>query len=479
MIFSSSTFLAFFSALLLLYVGATSHRQRAAILLAGSVLFYASWKPAYLLLLGSSLAANYLFYCSLLRRRSLGVLVAGIALNLAVLSAYKYLIFFIETGLWLGRAGGLSLTGEPPAWLHWALPLGISFFTFQMLSALIDVYRGEWDRKITFSKWCLYVSFFPQLIAGPIMRPHELVGQLDNLRSIRMDDVRWGAAIFVGGLIKKVLLADNLAPIADHLYAVPDQLTLGLAWLATAAFALQIYFDFSGYSEMAIGLARFFGIRLPRNFRYPYLSHNFSEFWQRWHVTLSQWLRDYLYISLGGSRGTRVRTFLNLSVTMLLGGLWHGAGWTFVFWGFLHGLYLIGYHSLKAFYRLVGLDTRPRLAASIKWLGLPTTLILTMFTWVFFRAESFDAAWQISAAMMFMATPQDSLASVRLYEEAIVGLGAVFVLIEPVLVRGLDKAGIQWWWTLPFVIRGASYAALVLVMLVLGGPTQKFIYFDF
>lgn len=477
MIFSSTTFFVFFIALMSLYTLAQTHRQRASILLVGSIIFYASWKAEYLLLLFSSLTINYYVYKYLLKNKSLPVLVAAITFDLGVLVFYKYLGFLIGTFLWLG--GESPQLQEIPHWAQFVLPLGISFFTFQMLSALIDVYRGEWKLEVTYPKWCLYVSFFPQLIAGPIVRAHELIEQLNHLKPICWNDFRVGAAMFAGGLCKKVLLADNLGVIVDSLYSTPDQLTFWLAWAATIAFALQIYFDFSGYSEMALGLARMFGVHLPRNFEYPYISRNVSEFWRRWHITLSQWLRDYLYIAMGGSRGSTLRTYQNLIVTMLLGGLWHGAGWTFVFWGLLHGLYLVGHRWLKAFFNASGVVGGSGAAHVISWLGLPLTFILVNFTWVFFRAPDFESAWIISSAMLGLAPVVNEGADIRLYELAYIALGLCVVYIEPWFLRQFDRAGVFWWWNVPFVIRGLAYASLVLCLLVFGGGEQKFIYFDF
>lgn len=478
MIFSSSTFFVFFISLLFLYWGAKTHRQRAGLLLAGSIIFYASWKIEYLVLLFISLFVNYQIYCALLKNRSRALLWLGIGLDLAVLVFYKYIGLAIETLLWLDNYVGLGSTNEMPSWIDWALPLGISFFTFQMLSALIDVYRGDWARKITFSKWCLYVSFFPQLIAGPIVRAHELVEQLDDLKPLSVNNLRMGALIFTGGLIKKVLFADNLGPIVDELFAQPDSLNLGMAWFASVAFGLQIYFDFSGYSEMALGLARIFGVTLPRNFRYPYISRNFPEFWRRWHITLSQWLRDYLYIGMGGSRRSRYCTYQNLMVTMLLGGLWHGAGWTFVFWGGLHGAYLVGYRFLKHLYELLGINNRPCIVNWLSSAGLPLTFCLTCFTWVFFRATSFDDAWVISAAMLGLGGISEGSVEVRLYQQLILWFCLIFVFIEPAIVKFGEKWG-ERWWCVPFPLRGMAYASLVLLLLIMGGETQKFVYFDF
>ena len=479
MIFSSSTFIVFFIALLAIYAGCRNHTQRAAVLLAGSIIFYASWRPAYLILLFSSLIFNYLVYKSLLKKPLKWVLISGIVIDLVVLAGFKYLALMIETGLWLLSWVEQSQSISAPDWIDWALPLGISFFTFQMLSALIDTYRGEWQYSITFSKWCLYVSFFPQLIAGPIVRAHELIVQLNDLKPIKMDHIKVGAAIFVGGLIKKVLFADNLGPIVDNLYARPEQLSLTLAWIASIAFAMQIYFDFSGYSEMALGLARIFGIVLPRNFCYPYISRNFTEFWRRWHITLSQWLRDYLYIAMGGNQRSTYRNYQNLMITMLLGGLWHGAGWTFVFWGFLHGSYLIFYRWLRIAFDVLRIEQGSVVDRILSWVGLPTTFILTCFTWVFFRAIMFPDAWQISGLMLGIVESGSPLVDIRLYEKLIVLAAFCLVFVEPFVVSFFNRRGLDWWWEFPFVLRGAVYTTLTLLILVLGGPTQKFVYFDF
>jgi len=480
MIFSSATFILFFCALLALYAGANTPRQRAALLLVGSLIFYASWKPIYLILLFAELGFNYWIYRGLLASRSRALLIFGIAVDIGVLAFFKYLAFLTENLFALANLTGLSAPAHTPAWMDWALPLGISFFTFQMLSALIDVYKGEWTRRIGFLHWCLYVSFFPQFIAGPIVRAHELVDQVGALKPLQLDTLRLGAAIFAGGLIKKALFADNLGPIVDNLYAHPAQLDFITAWTATTAFSLQIYFDFSGYSEMAVGLACMLGVQLPRNFRYPYISRNFSEFWQRWHITLSQWLRDYLYFPLGGSRGSHWRTMANLTVTMFLGGLWHGAGWTFVIWGLMHGLFLVAYHLLQAFYKARGVDQRPRLASLLSLLGLPLTYILVSFTWVFFRATDFADAWTICLAMIGLSGDIANPMNVRSYQQLIVIAGLLLVAIEPAVVRFFERNGIDWWWrAVPFPLRGLSYASLAMIVIVFGGATAKFIYFDF
>ncbi len=477
MVFSSPTFLLFFAVLLLFYSGARNYRERAAVILAGSLIFYASWKPVYLVLLGVSVSLNYLIYSGLAASRSKRLLVTGLVLNLGFLGIVKYLGMVLESLLGLGDWLDMSLIGAPPAWMDWALPLGISFYTFHMLSVMIDVYRGEWTHRISFRAWWLYVTFFPHMIAGPILRASELVEQLESLQPLKAADIKLGTLIFMAGLIKKVLFADNLAPLADALFAQPQALDFYTAWLAATAFGLQIYFDFSGYSEMAIGLARMFGVALPRNFLHPYTSRSVREFWQRWHMTLSRWLRDYLYISLGGNRRGKGRNLANLMITMLLGGLWHGAAWTFVFWGFLHGSYLVLHRLLQNLCAQLGVLQGSFAARTLSWLGWPVTLALVWVTWVFFRAPTFHDAWVITAAMLGMGGAAD-VPFVRSYVQVLVWTSLLLVLLEPMIERGL-RNGLQRWENLHFTLRGSAYAAIALAVIFFGGSSQKFIYFDF
>lgn len=479
MIFSSFSFLVFLAATLALYGVARTQRERAGLLLAASLIFYASWRPAYLLLLLASLGINYFFYLKLVESKSRSLLLVAVSLNLVFLGAAKYLAFMTESLFALAGMVGLVAPADAPAWMHWALPLGISFYTFHMLSAMFDAYRGVWAKHVSFARWCLYVTFFPHLIAGPILRPGQLIDQLGELAPLNAANFRLGGTIFVAGLIKKTLFADNLAPIADAAFNNPAGLDTLAAWVGTLAFAFQIYFDFSGYSEMAIGLACLFGVVLPRNFLYPYISRNPTEFWRRWHITLSQWLRDYLYIALGGNRLGPVRTYFNLMTTMVLGGLWHGANWTFVVWGALHGAYLIGHRLLSDALRRVGVVEGDRLDRAFSVLGLPVTFLLVLVTWVFFRAGSFGDAWAVLMAMAGQAVPSGHVVGFRLYELVIVAASAVLVALEPGVVKWASRVGILWWWRLPFLLRGSAYASLALVMLAFGGATQKFIYFDF
>ena len=404
MLFNSYEFLlAFLPATLALYFVTArwvGSRAALAILVAASLFFYGWWNPKYLALLGFSMVANF-FLGNGIREaepaRKKWLLTAGIAGNLALLGWFKYAGFLAES---INAAAGLGL--PVPSIV---LPLAISFFTFQQIAYLADTYYGFVAEK-SFLRYSLFVCFFPQLIAGPIVHHTEMLPQFAEPGRFKpsWDSLAVGSAIFSIGLFKKVVLADTVALWADPVFdaaaggAQPGFLA---AWGGALAYTLQLYFDFSGYSDMAVGLARLFNIHLPINFFSPYKARNISDFWRRWHITLSRFLRDYLYIPLGGNRRGRNRRYLNLMVTMLLGGLWHGAGWTFVVWGALHGAYLgiaLAWPSIRAGLRLPRLPER--LAGLVAW-GL--TFLAVVVGWVFFRAESFDAAGRILAGMTGLA----------------------------------------------------------------------------
>jgi D-alanyl-lipoteichoic acid acyltransferase DltB (MBOAT superfamily) len=312
------------------------------------------------------------------------------------------------------------------------LPLGISFITFQKIAYLVDAYQGK-TREYNFLHFCLFVTFFPQLIAGPIVHHREVMPQFNEPRIYRFsyENLAVGVTIFALGLFKKVMIADNIALHATPVFDAAAQgtpLSLLEAWSGALAYTLQLYFDFSGYSDMAIGLGRMFGIRLPVNFYSPYKAANIIDFWRRWHITLSRFLRDYLYIPLGGNRKGPVRRYLNLFVTMLLGGLWHGAGWTFVFWGGLHGLYLIINHAWQALRRILGRPAGDGTRVG-RWVGRILTFLAVVVAWVFFRAESFPAALAMLRAMagfegvVLPLAYQDTLAALAHYGVAFGHLG--------------------------------------------------------
>ncbi|QDG77377.1 MBOAT family protein [Labrenzia sp. PHM005] len=364
-----------------------------------SLVFYAWWTPIYLPLLLGSVAVNFGFHRTLRKYPDRYLLTVGIVFNLCLIAIFKYADFFI------GNANFLAGTDFPM--LHLVLPLAISFFTFQQISFLIDTYKGN-ITHCDFPRYMLFVVFFPQLIAGPIVMQKETIPQfrLPVFQNKLVLNLAVGSTLFAIGLFKKIVLADGIAPYANSVFALAETtngVPLEAAWIGALAYTFQLYFDFSGYCDMALGLARLFGIRLPVNFNSPYKATNISDFWRRWHITLSHFLRDYLYIPLGGNRSGPVRRYANLMVTMLLGGLWHGASWTFVFWGGLHGAYLAINHGWSALSEKGYVpNILPRPAALLVSRGL--TLLAVIVAWVFFRAESFDGASNILAGMTGYST---------------------------------------------------------------------------
>jgi D-alanyl-lipoteichoic acid acyltransferase DltB (MBOAT superfamily) len=398
-LFNSYAFIAGFLPLVLaaawLVARLVGRRAVVPVLLLGSLFFYAWWYPPALALLVASITVNYGLGRAIRgaaragRRRRARLLVGGgVAANLATIGWFKYANFL---------AGNLSaLTGGDPFVHDVALPLGISFFTFQQIAYLVDQLEGRAGDDAPLD-YALFISFFPQLIAGPIVRHREFLPQLDGDRSFRFTggDLALGLTIFAIGLVKKTVIADGIAVNVSPAFAAAEQgapLTLLEAWCAALGYTLQIYFDFSGYSDMAIGLGRLFGLKLPTNFNSPYKARSIIEFWRRWHITLSRFLREYLYIPLGGNRRGRARRWGNLLITMLLGGLWHGAGWTFILWGGLHGLMLCLNHAWRYLRRgRPGRLERGLLAA--------LTFLAIVVTWVFFRADSLDGAGQVLAGM--------------------------------------------------------------------------------
>lgn len=391
MLFSSLTFLLFFLPFAVLGCHALAGRDHArrvlGFLLLASLLYYAWWRPDNLWILLTSVCANFLIAgriaVALRLRKTL--LCAGLAYNLAALGWFKYADFAVSSVN--------SLFGASLPLLQTALPIGISFFTFQQIAYLVDVYRGTYDpRAETFWQYCLIVCFFPYIVAGPIVRHAEMGPQITHAPSFRLDwqNIFNGLVLLSIGLAKKTLIADNLAPIVEYCFNKAESLSFLEACFAALAYTLQLYFDFSGYSDMAVACALFFNIRLPWNFLSPYKAANIQDFWRRWHITLSLWLRDYLYIPLGGSRKGTGRTLLNIFVTFLLGGLWHGAAWTFVLWGALHGAAL----ALHRLWAAVWKKRMPRLCG---WL---LTFCFLNLAWAVFRAPDFASIQKFIQAFL-------------------------------------------------------------------------------
>jgi alginate O-acetyltransferase complex protein AlgI len=389
MVFSSPIFLFLFLPLVLGVHALTPRPARNALLLAVSLFFYAWGEKVYVAVLLASITLNYLFGLILdhwhgPRGRRLGITLA-VVVNLGLLAAFKYAHFLVRNfNLALVR---LHLQAVSLPEVH--LPLGISFFTFHALSYVIDVYRREVRALKNPVDFALYISFFPQSIAGPIVRYHDLAAQLAR-RVITHEGWTAGSVQFILGLSKKMLIANTLAVPADAVFRLPPAaLTAGLAWLGAVCYTLQIYFDFSGYSDMAIGLARLFGFEFKANFDYPYVARSVTEFWRRWHLSLSSWFRDYLYIPLGGNRGSALRTYGNLGIVFFLCGLWHGASWAFVGWGLYHGGFLV--------LERMGLGRRlERLPSALRRLYLLSAVTVG---WVFFRADTFGGALAMLRAM--------------------------------------------------------------------------------
>jgi alginate O-acetyltransferase complex protein AlgI len=392
--FSSPRFVIFFGLLLLALAPRYDHRRKKQVLAAASCLFYAAWDWRYLGLLILVSAIDYVAAARIVRSDSETVrrrwLIASVASNLGILGYFKYSDFFIAN---LNGAFGPWMQTSIPA-LNLLLPAGISFYTFKSMSYTIDVHKRHIVPVNSWLDYTMFITFFPELVAGPIVRASVFLPQLD--RRIGPDKGRLlvGANIFLLGLLKKRLIADRMAEIADPVFASPESYSATTLWLSVVAYTIQIYCDFSGYSDMAIGAAKMLGYDLPENFAMPYASRDITEFWRRWHITLSTWLRDYLYISLGGNRRGMARTYVNLMVTMLLGGLWHGASWNFVAWGACHGAALAAHRWLKERF---GKQFR------VPWvLSWALTLGFVMLTWIPFRAPTF-AATRVMLQRMFTA----------------------------------------------------------------------------
>ncbi|MBN9563102.1 MAG: MBOAT family protein [Alphaproteobacteria bacterium] len=459
MLFNSQVFILLFLPVVLAgyYALAGSRTWRQAWVVLASLGFYGWWDVRFVPLLAGLTVANWLIVRWFARVRAPWIPVLGVVLNLATLGVFKYADFF--------RGTVYGVLGDD--WQPWSLilPLGISFFVFQKISYLIDLKRG--DRHIYgFLDFCMFVMFFPQLIAGPLVRHNEIIDQfrLDPRRPAMWENLSRGFFLFLIGVAKKVAIADTVAHIADPLFqkAATGVLSAAEAWVATGAYTLQIYFDFSGYSDMAIGLALMFGLCLPLNFNAPYRSLSVRDFWRRWHMTLSRFLRDYLYIPLGGNRCGPVRQAFNVVATMLLGGLWHGANWTFVAWGGLHGAALAVNHvwSGRGF----------RLPRPLAWL---LTLLFVMACWVLFRAESFTTAGRVLASM----AGAHGIGSIDLNREKVVALvaGTAVALLGPTSQEAaLSRLSPRAWVAVP-----AGVAIVYLLLLTGGRLPNVFIYFQF
>ena len=483
MLFNSTEFFLFFPVVVAVYF-ALPARLRWPFLLAASYYFYMAWQPSYVVLIFISTlvcyAAGLFMGAKPNRPDRLPYLLFALVANLGLLFFFKYYNFFADT---LRPVVPVALPAS-----RFLLPLGISFFTFQSLSYVIEVYRGKWEAERHLGRFALYVAFFPQLVAGPIERPGNLLPQFREDHHFDYDRVTNGMKLMAWGLFKKMVIADRLAMLVDHVYADPTQYDGLPLTLATVCFAFQIFCDFSGYSDIAIGAAGVLGFRLMDNFRRPYSATSVAEFWRRWHISLSTWFRDYVYIPLGGNRVALRRWHVNILIVFLLSGLWHGANWTFALWGLVHALYLVAGRALAPFRERLairtGLARLPRLHHALQ---VVATFALVCFACVFFRANTLSDAlhlvthlprgWGVALDPERLATLVFSLGLTR---AELLFVAAMVVLME--LGHAAQSRGsvLAWLGRRPLWLRWAAYSALVWGVLLFGVFKHKeFIYFTF
>jgi alginate O-acetyltransferase complex protein AlgI len=471
--FNSFSFLWFLPTVLIVYYAIPSWRGRKIALLIASYFFYGCWNPPFVLLLAASSLIDYTIGRALgtmesPRRRKLLVAMSCLA-NFGVLAALKYAGFLLGTFYSVSHFIGITTLPPMPSWIgRLVLPVGISFYTFHGVSYVLDVYRGRIAPKKSLIDFMLFIAFFPQLVAGPILRAAQFVPQLETKRQNAAIDWMRGGFLIILGLFQKVVLADNIAPLANLVFNDPGSFNTLELWVGVYAFAFQIYFDFAGYSNIAIGTARLLGFSIPENFRMPYIAAGFRDFWRRWHISLSTWLRDYLYIPLGGSRRGTLITLRNLVIVMGLGGLWHGANWTFVVWGLLHATYLGAEHLLQPV-----LERIPNAIRQSRIAGAAVSLMTFQFVclaWVFFRARTLGAAAAMLEQMLLPNTLTMNFHSPVVF---FLALGAVAILIGLLASgRDLPRRVPAWAW-------GASAAIMLFLTIFTWGDANEFIYFRF
>lgn len=492
MLFNSIEFLIFFAVVITAYFILKS-KHRWILLLAASYYFYMSWNPAYIILIILSTVVDYFAGLKMgstdNKSKRKKYLFASLFINLGMLFFFKYYDFFNDQFTYLVNEVGVLQYGGVLPTFDLLLPVGISFYTFQTLSYTIDVYRGEKEPEKHFGIFALYVSFFPQLVAGPIERSTRLLPQFKEEYKFDYIRVTDGFKLMLWGFFKKVVVADRLAIFVNGVYNDVQGVEGIPLILATVFFAFQIYCDFSGYSDIAIGAAQVMGFNLMDNFKRPYFSKSIPEFWRRWHISLSTWFKDYVYIPLGGNRVSEARYYANLFITFLISGLWHGAAWTFVIWGALHGLYQI-FSLVTKKYRIkfkesLGLVNYPNLN---KYLQIGITFVLVDFAWIFFRANSLTDAWYIISNLFRGITGQVS--SIGMLSNSLSGFGfnkyelavAVGVILIMEAIHLIQRHGSirHMMRDKPIWFRWSLYYALIFMILFLGAyGNQEFIYFQF
>lgn len=474
MLFNSYTFIIFFIVVLGMHSLPIGWRLKKFFLLCASYIFYAAWNPAFTILLWISTLTDWIVGLYLYRSKTKItrklLLVVSLIINLGLLFFFKYADFLLENTVMILKLIHIEFHPIVPDII---LPIGISFYTFQTLSYTIDIYRRRGRPWHSFLDYALYVAFFPQLVAGPIVRAFDFLPQCIKPKKVSGRELGWGLALFTLGMFEKVAVADGLlAPVAESIFnanGTPDSLS---SWCATLAFAGQIFCDFAGYSTCAIGVAKCLGFNLPDNFRFPYAATGFSDFWRRWHISLSTWLRDYLYIPLGGNRKGGLRTQINTMLTMLIGGLWHGASWTFVIWGGIHGIYILAERLAR---RIV--------PATQVWSRIPVRIFFSLVTfafvciaWVFFRADTFGRAFLMIKSMFGLGCDPSGLRLAPL--DIIITAGVSFVILA--VHWGMrncsfeEIAGkIPWW------LKSLTLAGMLIAIVILSGEDRAFIYFQF
>ena len=468
MLFNSLHFLIFFPIILILYFS-IPHKYRWTILLIGSYYFYMSWKPEYIILIMISTLIDYIagiqIYNTVSKRKKKIFLGLSLLTNLGLLFAFKYFNFFSDSTRAVLQQFAIPFD---PITLAVLLPIGISFYTFQTLSYTIDIYRGKIKPEKHLGIFAVFVSYWPQLVAGPIEKAAHLIPQFYKKHKFEYARAVSGCRLMLWGFFKKMVIADGVAITVNIVFNNPGAYSGPYLILATMFFAIQIYCDFSGYVDIARGAARIMGIELSENFKMPYLSKSIGEFWKRWHITLSNWFKDYVYISLGGNRVSVPRWYVNILIVFIISGLWHGANWTFVIWGALHGLYLIIEIILKPVTNKIKLNHYAR-----RFIGLAWTFILVNIGWVFFRANNFSDAIYI-LTHMFTSTG-----------DIIVGVVFIFAIVFIILVMDLiyiNQKALLFWRRLNqiWLLRWLVYIALIFTILLFGiNKSVEFIYFQF
>ncbi|PYK39923.1 MAG: membrane-bound O-acyltransferase family protein [Verrucomicrobia bacterium] len=473
MLFNSLTFVVFFAVVVTAYWSVRSWNVRKNLLVVASYIFYGAWNPPFAALLFSTTAMDFWLGSRIAKakgRHSRRMwLVASVCMNLSMLGFFKYGNFLLQNFQWLLAHFGVIY--QPPH-LDILLPVGISFYTFHSLSYTLDIYRGVLRPTKSLRDFILAVSFFPQLVAGPIVRAGDFLPQLVTPPGLRMGQFLWGLLLMTLGLFEKIVLADTmLSGSADRVFSYAGPLVALDSWLGVMAFAGQIFFDFAGYSICAIGAALCLGFHLKDNFRFPYAAIGFSDFWRRWHISLSTFLRDYLYIPLGGNQVRPVRAAINLVIVMFLGGLWHGAAWTFVVWGLLHGSYLVIERVIRVFFE----DAPWAKNFATKFLAGLATYTAVCIAWVFFRASDFTIATRMLRGMFGGHAHGDAILSGR--EMLQIGIvTACMILVHCSLRESNIETAVT---RLPPWVVTAAWALMACTIILTQGNSNAFIYFQF